>query len=74
MNGRLSVMSAMILIVAVSFSVSFGGAAYQVKVTHPWLFIEDVQELAQRCDGPLADDNEIAKPLTTTIKTETQYQ
>jgi hypothetical protein len=49
------------LIVAVPFGVSFGQAAYQVKAAHPRLFIEDVQELAQRCDGPLADDYEIVK-------------
>jgi hypothetical protein len=54
-------MSAMMLIVAVPFTVSFGEAAYQVKAAHPRLFIEDVQELAQRCDGPLADDYEIVK-------------
>jgi len=61
MAGRLSVISATMLIVAVPFSVSFGEAVYQVKAAHPRLFIEDVQELAQRCDGPLADDYEIVK-------------
>ena len=54
-------MSAIMLIVAVPFSASFGQAAYQVKAAHPRLFIEDVQELARRCDGPLADDYEIVK-------------
>ena len=49
------------LVVAVLFDVSFGQAAYQVRAAHPRLFIEDVQELAQRCDGPLADDYEIVK-------------
>jgi hypothetical protein len=54
-------MSAIMLIVAVPFSVSFGDAGYQVKPAHPRLFIEDVQALAQRCDGPLAQDYEIVK-------------
>jgi hypothetical protein len=51
----------MMLIVVVTFSVSFGQTVYQVKTAHPRLFIKDVQELAQRCDGPLADDYKIVK-------------
>jgi len=54
-------MSAIMLIVAVTFSVSFGEAVYQVKTAHPRLFIEDVQELAQRCDGPLAEDYQVIR-------------
>jgi hypothetical protein len=42
-------------------SVGLGQAAYQVKTTHPRLLIEDVRELARRCDGPLAADYEIVK-------------
>ena len=51
----------MALIVAVPFSASFGETVYQVKAAHPRLFIEDVQELAQRCDGPLAEDYHLVK-------------
>jgi hypothetical protein len=61
MDRRLSVVSAIMLTVAVPFGVSFAEAAYEVKAAHPRLFIEDVQELAQRCNGPLADDYEIVK-------------
>jgi hypothetical protein len=61
MDRRLSVVSAIMLTVAVLFGVSFAEAAYEVKAAHPRLFIEDVQELAQRCNGPLADDYEIVK-------------
>ncbi len=42
--------------VLMSFGHSLGRAAYQVKQTHPRLFIEDVREMTRRCDGPLADD------------------
>jgi hypothetical protein len=61
MDRRLSVVSAIMLTVAVPFGASFAEAAYQVKAAHPRLFIEDVQELAERCNGPLADDYEIVK-------------
>jgi hypothetical protein len=33
-----------------------GQSAYHLKAAHPRLFIEDVQELARRCDGSLAED------------------
>jgi len=56
-----------VFIVAVPFGVCFGQSAYQVKTTHPRLFIEDVRELARRCDPAfpgndgLADDYEVVK-------------
>ncbi len=57
----LLVVSAMMVIFAVPFGASFGEAAYQVKADHPRLFIEGVRELAQRCNGPLADDYKVVK-------------
>jgi hypothetical protein len=41
--------------------VSFAQGPYQIKATHPRLFIEDVHKLAARCDGPLADDYQVVK-------------
>src|ERR1019366_7776454 len=35
--------------------------AYQVKTNHPRLLITDVQEVARRCEGPLADDYRVVK-------------
>ncbi|MEJ2702125.1 MAG: hypothetical protein P8Z79_06745 [Sedimentisphaerales bacterium] len=58
---RLGVMSVTMLVVAFLFGVSFGETAYQVKADHPRLFIEDVKELAQECDGPLAEDYRVVK-------------
>jgi len=58
---RLSVISVMVLLVAVPFSASFGETIYQVKAAHPRLFIEDVQELAQQCDGLLSEDYRVVK-------------
>jgi len=46
-------------------TVSFARAEYQIKATHPRLFIEDVKELAERCDGPLAGDYQVLKQRTT---------
>ena len=60
---RLSVISEMALIVAVHFNTAFGETAYQVKATHPRLFIEDIHELSRRCDGPLSEDYRIVKQL-----------
>lgn len=57
MIRRLCVISLMVLI----YTVSFARAAYHIKATHPRLFIEDVKELAGRCDGPLADDYQVIK-------------
>ena len=42
-------------------TVSFVRAEYHIKATHPRLFIEDVKELAERCDGPLAGDYQVLK-------------
>ncbi len=61
MDRRLAVVLAAMLIGVVVPSALFGEAAYQVKAAHPRLFIEDVQELAQRCAGPLAEDYEVVK-------------
>ncbi|MCK4602209.1 MAG: hypothetical protein KAU28_07065, partial [Phycisphaerae bacterium] len=57
MIRRLCVISLMVLI----YTVSFAKAAYHIKATHPRLFIEDVKELAERCDGPLAGDYQVVK-------------
>ncbi len=43
------------------YTVSFVRAEYHIKATHPRLFIEDVKELAERCDGPLAGDYQVLK-------------
>lgn len=43
------------------YTVSFARAEYHIKATHPRLFIEDVKELAGRCDGPLAGDYQVVK-------------
>jgi hypothetical protein len=50
-----------LLTVAIPIGISFGQAVYQVKAAHPRLFIENVQELAKRCDGPLAEDYRVVK-------------
>jgi hypothetical protein len=34
---------------------------YRVKASHPRLLIEEVREMARRCDGPLADDYRVVK-------------
>jgi hypothetical protein len=39
----------------------FAQGTYQVKTAHPRLLIEDVRELAQRCEGPLAADYAVVK-------------
>jgi len=41
--------------------VCSGQGAYQIKTSHPRLFVEDVQEMARRCDGPLAQDYAVVK-------------
>lgn len=61
MAQRFSSIPSVVLIVAVSLGVCFGQAGYQVKAAHPRLFVEDVPELARRCEGPLADDYAIVK-------------
>jgi len=61
MAQRLRVMWLVVLIAATSFRACFGQALYHVKATHPRLFIEDVRELAQWCDGPLAEDYQVVK-------------
>jgi len=42
-------------------SAGLGQASYQVKTAHPRLLIENVPEMARRCDGPLAADYAIVK-------------
>ena len=67
MAQRLCLVSSLVFAAAVPFGVCFGQAAYEVKTTHPRLFIEDVRELARRCDPAfsgndgLADDYEVVK-------------
>ncbi len=53
-------------------TVSFARAEYQIKATHPRLFIEDVKDLAERCDDPHGSKTS-DKLLTTTVQTERQY-
>lgn len=45
----------------VPFHTCFAQTAYHVKTAHPRLFIDDVRELARRCDGPLAEDYAVVK-------------
>ena len=61
MAQRFSSIPSAALIVAVSFGVCFGQTGYQVKAAHPRLFIEDVAEMARRCDGALAEDYAVLK-------------
>ncbi|MEN6335289.1 MAG: hypothetical protein ABFE01_13650 [Phycisphaerales bacterium] len=61
MVRRVLVTASMILAFVVPLGVCHGQDSYQVKAAHPRLFIEDVRELARRCDGPLAEDYAIVK-------------
>ncbi len=61
MTRQFCVISLAVLIVAVWFHICLGQGTYQVRQAHPRLFIEDVRELAKRCEGPLADDYRIVK-------------
>jgi len=61
MTRQFCIISLVVFIVAISFRICLGQGTYQVKLTHPRLFIEDVRELAKRCDGPLAEDYRIVK-------------
>ena len=55
-------LSSLVMIIAIApLNVCFGQTAYQVKPAHPRLLIENVQEVAQQCDGPLASDYQIVK-------------
>jgi hypothetical protein len=56
----LATTSAMIAF-AIPWSICRGQDAYQVKMAHPRLFIEDVRELTQRCEGSLAEDYAVVK-------------
>ena len=38
-----------------------GVEGYQIKPNHPRLIIDDVDKMAQRCDGPLAEDYQVVK-------------
>jgi hypothetical protein len=59
MRQRFCVPSA--VMVFVSLTTCFAQGSYQVTPVHPRLFIEDVRELARRCDGPLVADYAIVK-------------
>jgi len=61
MDRQLSLVSIIMLMTVVPSGVSSGQADYQVKASHPRLFIEDVKALAKRCDGPLSGDYQIVK-------------
>jgi hypothetical protein len=50
-----------ILLIVLLNTISFATDNYRVKPIHPRLFIEDVHQLAARCDGPLADDYQAVK-------------
>ncbi len=59
MIQRLRVVS---LVMAMAFpNACFAQGPYHVKTAHPRLLIEDVRELARRCDGPLAADYAVVK-------------
>jgi len=49
------------IVALVLLNICLGQAVYQVKPVHPRLLIEDVGEMARRCDGPLAADYAIVK-------------
>jgi len=67
MVQRFCLLLSVVFIIAAPFGVCLGQAAYQVKTAHPRLFIEDVQELARKCDPTLSgnhgldDDYEVVK-------------
>lgn len=65
MNGVVSSMDrqfhAISLLVLIG-TVSFAQGTYQIKATHPRLFIEDLHKLAAHCDGLLAGDYQLVKP------------
>lgn len=42
-------------------AVCRGQDTYRVRTSHPRLFVEDVQLLARRCEGPLAEDYAVVK-------------
>lgn len=61
MTWRFGVAASAVLVIITPFSLSLGREAYQVKEAHPRLFIDNVREMARRCDGPLAEDYQIVK-------------
>jgi len=61
MIRRLCVAALAVLAMTTLSGLALGQAAHQVKEAHPRLFIEDVRELARRCDGPLAGDYQIVQ-------------
>jgi hypothetical protein len=48
-------------------TTSLAQGTYQIKAAHPRLFIENVHELAARCDGQLAEDYQIIKQRADNI-------
>jgi hypothetical protein len=60
-------MSASKYLLAMAFAVAAaawqaaGQGEYQVKPDHPRLLINNVREVARRCDGPLAEDYRVVK-------------
>ena len=61
MVRQVLVTASAVVVFIIPLGVCRGQGAYQVKTAHPRLFIEDVRELAKRCDGPLAEDYAIVK-------------
>jgi hypothetical protein len=61
MSERTTFRTDILLMVSIPIGVSFGQAGYPIKPNHPRLFIEDIHKLAQRCDGPLAEDYRVVK-------------
>jgi hypothetical protein len=54
--------SALVMVIGVALtSTCLGQNTYHVRPSHPRLLIEDVQEVARRCNGPLAADYAIVK-------------
>ncbi len=61
MIRQLRSLSLVTIIAIAPLNVCLGQTTYQVKPAHPRLLIEDVGEMARRCDGPLAADYAIVK-------------
>jgi hypothetical protein len=61
MVQRFSLAASVVFIVAATWGTCLGQTTYQVKISHPRLLIEDVDELARHCDGLLAADYQVVK-------------
>jgi len=61
MIRQVLVTASMVVAFVFPLSVCRGQGAYHVTASHPRLFIEDVQGLVRRCEGPLAEDYVVVK-------------